>query len=179
MEDLIAKIIKNRIEDITLPAMSEIDSKVSQSIAILSKRIDIEPYVKSGFVYSGNNGHHALAYYKIPENAQTPEESEPIFTVIGPDLNKCLEEAAKGLTETEEKHPKNWELYSMDESDLKKIKESMTHTLSTRQGILFSIHRTPLTVIDETYEPKTESTYRKKRLTVLKRNILKRYNSDF
>jgi len=174
MEDVIAKILQNRKEEITLPKMSEIDSKVIQSIAILSKRVELEPYLRRGFVYSSNNEHHSLTYYKMLEHTIQPQEAQ-VFTVIGQNFDECLQEAAKGLTQTEAEPPKKWEVYSMDHEDLEKIKANMSHTISTRRGILFSIHRTPLTIIDESHEPKTESTYRKKRLEVLKRNILKRY----
>ncbi|MBW2986364.1 hypothetical protein KY333_03260, partial [Candidatus Woesearchaeota archaeon] len=131
----------------------------------------------SGFLYSGNNGHHAIAFYKIPAGITMSDETDPIFTVIGTDLTACLRDAATGLIQTEKKHPKKWEVYTVDVADLERIKEKLKYGTSTKDGIQFSVHRTPLIDIIEQNTPKSESDAQESELEILKKNILERYEN--
>lgn len=177
MDGIVIEISKQRGGEVSLPCMESIDAKARQSMAILSTRLAFEPYLRKGFVYSGDNGHHAISFYKLHKSNITPGEAEPSYTIIGPDLKLCLREASRELQDTEENPPTKWELYALDESDLAKLKEHMAYSVCTRAGIQFSVHRTPLTQIVEADQSQTESENRHARLDALKRNILQRYQN--
>ena len=177
MSDILIEISKQRGDEVSLPCMESIDAKARQSMAILSTRLDFEPYLRKGFVYSGDSGHHAISFYNLPKSNITSREAEPSYMIIGPELNLCLHEASKELKNTEKNPRTKWELYVLDEADLAKLKKHMDCTVCTREGIQFSVHRTPLTQIVETNQSQTESENRHVRLDALKRNILQRYQN--
>ena len=154
-----------------------IDDKIGFGMFVMNLKSKTEPYLRKGMLYTNTNGNHVFAFYKIPENAGTEEILDPIIKIRGQNIQDCMRELFLSL-ETHGERKKMWELYAVEPEDLARIKKTIGKDICTPQGLNLSLHRTPVIYLIDQNIPAPESQYRKLRLEVFKRNILRRYGQS-
>lgn len=153
-----------------------IEDKVGFGIAVMNTKRRTEPYLQTGILYTSQNDQHVLAYYQIPEGTENDEVLNPLFLSVGTDMDDCLRELAVTFRDHGIKRTR-WEVFPVEREDLTKIKQALGKERYA-QGLSLSIHRTPVTHLIDQYQPAPERIYRKLRLEVFKRRILRRHGIE-
>lgn len=156
------------------------DDKFQAGVQIIKSICAREPYFLKGLIYFKEGEKHTFSFYEVPERLNG-KPVNPVFTVIGEDIQDCLREIIVAIHEDDRQNGElNWRILPFNEKDL----ESLEHRLDSegiwheKTGTYFVHRRRPLTEYDRNstdYTLEMEDLQRKKELAEMKAAMIKRF----